>query len=125
MKPPLHLSERGMNMEDMKRAVKKTLTIPKWLNDLAEEKNLPFSKILQDALMEMLGVHSYEEYCRMRQGDPLAEIVHVVRCRDCKHQRPVVDMVTHEVLGYWCCYHDIESVANYDYCSRAERRGDL
>jgi predicted RNase H-like HicB family nuclease len=34
------------------KAVKKTLTIPKWLNDMALNKNINFSKILQNALME-------------------------------------------------------------------------
>jgi predicted RNase H-like HicB family nuclease len=41
-------------MED--KAVKKTLTIPKWLNDLAEENQVNFSRILQNALVEHLGV---------------------------------------------------------------------
>jgi predicted RNase H-like HicB family nuclease len=39
------------------RAIKKTLTIPKWLNDLAEENQINFSHILQDALMDHLGVN--------------------------------------------------------------------
>ncbi|WP_018130582.1 type II toxin-antitoxin system HicB family antitoxin [Effusibacillus pohliae] len=38
------------------RAVKKTLTIPKWLNDLAEEHKVNFSHVLQDALKRYLGV---------------------------------------------------------------------
>ena len=33
------------------KAVKKTLTIPSWLNDRAMAKGLNFSKILQDALI--------------------------------------------------------------------------
>lgn len=37
-------------------SVKKTLTIPKWLNERAEEENLNFSKILQEALVEKLSV---------------------------------------------------------------------
>ena len=36
------------------KAVKKTLTIPSWLNYLAEEKNVNFSQILQEALKEQL-----------------------------------------------------------------------
>ncbi|MBK5244461.1 MAG: type II toxin-antitoxin system HicB family antitoxin [Eubacteriaceae bacterium] len=36
------------------RAVKKTLTIPSWLNDAALEKNVNFSQVLQDALMTKL-----------------------------------------------------------------------
>lgn len=38
------------------RAVKKTLTVPKWLNDLAEEKQVNFSHLLQTALKNHLGV---------------------------------------------------------------------
>ncbi|KFD41195.1 antitoxin HicB [Peptococcaceae bacterium SCADC1_2_3] len=38
------------------KAVKKTLTIPAWLNTIAEEKNVNFSQILQDALTRHLGI---------------------------------------------------------------------
>lgn len=38
------------------QTVKKTLTIPEWLNKLAEEKNVNFSKILQSALKDYLKV---------------------------------------------------------------------
>lgn len=38
------------------KSVKKTLTIPKWLNDLGEENNVNFSKVLQDALKKYLGI---------------------------------------------------------------------
>ena len=36
------------------KSVKKTLTIPEWMNTLAEEKNINFSKTLQEALLEKL-----------------------------------------------------------------------
>ncbi|MEX2461188.1 MAG: type II toxin-antitoxin system HicB family antitoxin [Paenibacillaceae bacterium] len=38
------------------KAVKKTLTIPKWLNDIAEEHHVNFSQVLQEALKTNLGV---------------------------------------------------------------------
>ena len=38
------------------QAVKKTLTIPQWLNKLAERENVNFSKILQAALKDYLKV---------------------------------------------------------------------
>lgn len=38
------------------RAVKKTLTIPKWLNTMAEREGVNFSNILQTALKERLRV---------------------------------------------------------------------
>ncbi|MCX7904118.1 MAG: type II toxin-antitoxin system HicB family antitoxin [Caloramator sp.] len=38
------------------RAIKKTLTIPKWLNDIAEQKKVNFSQVLQRALKEELGI---------------------------------------------------------------------
>ncbi|MHB9145573.1 MAG: type II toxin-antitoxin system HicB family antitoxin [Symbiobacteriia bacterium] len=42
------------------KAVKKTLTIPKWLNDLAEAKQVNFSHVLQAALKNYLGVRRHE-----------------------------------------------------------------
>lgn len=38
------------------KAVKKTLSIPAWLNNLSEKNNLNFSQILQEALKEKLGI---------------------------------------------------------------------
>jgi len=38
------------------RAVKKTLTIPQWLNDEAEKAGINFSQVLQYALKEKLGI---------------------------------------------------------------------
>ncbi|PDO10760.1 MAG: pilus assembly protein HicB [Candidatus Reconcilbacillus cellulovorans] len=42
--------------ELMNRSVKKTLTIPKWLNDEAEKEGINFSQVLQAALKEKLGL---------------------------------------------------------------------
>lgn len=38
------------------KAVKKTLTIPSWLNAIAEEQHINFSSILQSALKEQLHI---------------------------------------------------------------------
>lgn len=38
------------------RAVKKTLTIPAWLNDIAEREHVNFSSVLQTALKQQLNV---------------------------------------------------------------------
>ena len=38
------------------RAVKKTLTIPEWLNDEATKKGINFSAVLQEALKAQLGI---------------------------------------------------------------------
>lgn len=38
------------------KAIKKTLTLPKWLNELAERQNVNFSQVLQDALKVYLGI---------------------------------------------------------------------
>ena len=40
------------------RAIKKTLTIPSWLNNLAEKNNVNFSKVLQNALKECLNLNN-------------------------------------------------------------------
>lgn len=39
------------------KAVKKTLTIPKWLNDVAIESNVNFSHLLQLAIKDYLGIN--------------------------------------------------------------------
>lgn len=39
------------------KAVKKTLTIPKWLDDVAREHQVNYSHILQDALKKHLGLN--------------------------------------------------------------------
>lgn len=36
------------------KAVKKTLTIPEWMNEVAIAQNINFSQVLQDALMEII-----------------------------------------------------------------------
>ena len=38
------------------KAIKKTLTIPEWLNERATRANLNFSQILQEALIKKLGL---------------------------------------------------------------------
>ena len=38
------------------KSVKKTLSIPQWLNDMAVEKGINFSQVLQQALKEQLGI---------------------------------------------------------------------
>jgi len=38
------------------QSIKKTLTIPKWLNDIAEEHSVNFSAILQHGVKEYLGI---------------------------------------------------------------------
>lgn len=44
--------------ENDNRAVKKTLSIPSWLNAKAEKAGVNFSQILQDALKNHLGVRN-------------------------------------------------------------------
>lgn len=38
------------------KAVKKTLTIPEWMNDEAMRAGINFSQLLQDALMQKIGI---------------------------------------------------------------------
>ena len=50
------------------KAVKKTLTIPKWLDDLANEHHVNFSYVLQDALKQKLGAgESSKKTSRLRR----------------------------------------------------------
>ncbi|MGW8958623.1 hypothetical protein [Paenibacillus sp. NPDC055715] len=43
------------------KAVKKTLTVPKWLNDQAELQHLNFSQVLQEGLKRSLGIDPIEK----------------------------------------------------------------
>ena len=38
------------------KAVKKTLSIPEWLNEEALSRNINFSQVLQEALLEKVGM---------------------------------------------------------------------
>ncbi|ADF59181.1 MULTISPECIES: type II toxin-antitoxin system HicB family antitoxin [Bacillus subtilis group] len=38
-------------------AVKKTLTIPRWMDDIAKEHKVNYSQLLQEAIKEHLGIH--------------------------------------------------------------------
>jgi len=46
--------------EQENKAIKKTLTIPKWLNDEAEKENVNFSQILQSGLKQYLGIYNHK-----------------------------------------------------------------
>ena len=42
------------------KSVKKTLTIPQWLNDEAKRRNINFSKVLQVALMNEIKINNIQ-----------------------------------------------------------------
>lgn len=48
------LSYRKMHSN---KSIKKTLTIPEWLNDSAEKAGINFSSVLQDALKQRLNIN--------------------------------------------------------------------
>jgi hypothetical protein len=52
------------------RSVNKTLTLPKWLNDFAEQRKVNFSQVLQGALKQYLGVGGPE---RLRTTGPVRD----------------------------------------------------
>lgn len=53
---PVEFDETQYLRKNGNQAVKKTLTIPAWLNSLAEKNNINFSGVLQAALKHRLGV---------------------------------------------------------------------
>lgn len=53
------------------KAVKKTLTIPRWLNTLSERKNINFSQVLQTGLKIELGL----DYNNNREPDSITTTV--------------------------------------------------
>ena len=51
---PIEIDTKLARYKEENKYVKKTLTIPQYLNRLGEEKNVNFSQILQDALRQHL-----------------------------------------------------------------------
>lgn len=47
---------KSIRDEMQNKLIKKTLTIPKWINDLAVRKKINFSQVLQEALKDKLEV---------------------------------------------------------------------
>lgn len=56
MAVPIEVNTDLVRLQLENKAVKKTLTIPQWLDELAKEKNVNFSHVLQDALKRHLGI---------------------------------------------------------------------
>lgn len=56
---------------------------------------------------------------------PSADVVSVVRCRDCKFMIPDVFPYVSKTyaVGFKCNLHDAYSMREDDYCSRGVRRG--
>lgn len=57
---PILANMKIIKNEMENRAVKKTLTIPKWLNKAAEENNINFSSVLKEGLKEKLGIDTIQ-----------------------------------------------------------------
>lgn len=55
----INLTEHRKKYEN--KSVKKTLSIPAWLNTVAEKENINFSQLLQKALMETLNVDKVQK----------------------------------------------------------------
>lgn len=56
--------------ENENRAVKKTLTIPGWLNAYGEKAGINFSQLLQDALKQHLGIDEPHRSRHAKQRQP-------------------------------------------------------
>ena len=53
------------------------------------------------------------------EDTPTADVVEVVRCKDCKHSREQ-DRVF-GITDYKCSKHNISCLSPYDFCSYGER----
>ena len=49
-------TEGSIDMDHCSRAVKKTLSIPEWMNEAAIKAGVNFSQVLQEALMAKLNI---------------------------------------------------------------------
>lgn len=53
---PVSVDVEAYAKQHFNKTVKKTLSIPRWLNDMAVSRNINFSQVLQEALKSRLGV---------------------------------------------------------------------
>jgi len=60
----LRLMRRTMR----ERAVRKMVTLPRWLNDAAEEAGVNYSQVLQEGLKALLDVYTPEQEPKRRAG---------------------------------------------------------
>ena len=54
---------------------------------------------------------------------PAADVVPVVRCKDCKHWNPQLKTANGNGLGS-CDFHDVALVTSEGFCYWAEKRGE-
>lgn len=52
----LMLVKADVDINKLKKSVKKTLTIPLWMDEKAKEKNINFSKTLQEAILQKITI---------------------------------------------------------------------
>lgn len=55
---PIRVYMESVREEMNNKAVKKTLTIPYWLNKIAEEEKINFSALLQKSIKDKLGIRN-------------------------------------------------------------------
>ena len=67
--------------------------------------------------------HERIEAMKMVRYAPTIDAVHVVRCKDCKHWRPIHEHIPHMECNIFCGAYDHGYPTNADdYCSYAERK---
>lgn len=65
--------------------------------------------------------YAEEDFAQRIDDAPTIDAVPVVRCKDCRHCKPVVNENC-EVVGCWCDEFEIVDVAENHFCSRGERK---
>lgn len=91
-----------------------------YLAQKGDSCGVAIEKALSDALYGLLEARIPE----VADNLPAADVVEVVRCKDCKYIRPEVDAYTHEAVGCWCSLLDLGSVEDEHFCSYGKRRVD-
>lgn len=84
-----------------------------------------FQKRLDASNPGMLSEAYYSACIEILDEAPAVDAVEVVRCRECVHIRPIVDMETgEEISAYWCELLELEFCELDDYYSMGQRRED-
>ena len=71
------------------------------------------------------GGYNYERELAIQEAIrriPSADVVEVVRCKDCKHYKPQFKSRHWQNKKNYCCRSSFAKVNDFDYCSYGERK---
>ena len=76
----------------------------------------------KDSEMFTRTVRAAENMIRIIDRMPSADVVEVVRCKDCKYNYGIANNCEYAKDDIVCCYWESDGLHSDDFCSRGKRR---